>query len=61
MKLAIASILTLATSAFAVSAGEVAPMDVSYVDGAVEQSLSGAAGDPAKGREIVGSKKLGNC
>jgi sulfur-oxidizing protein SoxX len=53
--------IALTASAFAVSAGEVAPTNVSYSDGAVEESLSGVAGDPAAGREIVGSKKLGNC
>jgi len=40
---------------------ETAPTDVAYVDGAIEMSLSGTAGDPAEGRKIVGSKKLGNC
>lgn len=40
---------------------EMAPSDVSYTDGAVSESLSGAAGDAAEGRKIVGSKKLGNC
>lgn len=40
----------------------VAPDAVSYDDyGAVEQSLTGAAGDPANGAAIVGNKKLGNC
>jgi len=40
---------------------QTAPTDVAYVDGAIEMSLSGTAGDPAEGRKIVGSKKLGNC
>lgn len=40
---------------------EMAPSDVSYTEGAVEQSLTGVAGDPAEGRKIVGSKGLGNC
>ncbi|WP_371224721.1 sulfur oxidation c-type cytochrome SoxX [Roseovarius sp. 2305UL8-3] len=61
MKLAIASIVTVAVSAFAVSAGEIAPTDVAFNEGAIEQSLSGAPGDVASGREIVGNKSLGNC
>lgn len=61
MKLAITTAIVIAASAGAVSAGEVAPSDVNFADGAVEQSLTGNPGDPAKGREIVGSKKLGNC
>ncbi len=56
-------IAAVATSlaAFAAHAEEVAPTAVSFADGAVEQSLTGVPGDPASGREIVGSKKLGNC
>ena len=61
MKLSFMTTIALTASAFAVSAGEVAPTNVSFSDGAVEESLSGVAGDPAAGREIVGSKKLGNC
>lgn len=61
MKISIITTIALASAAFAVSAGEVAPTAVSFSDGAVAQSLSGSAGDPASGREVVGSKKLGNC
>jgi sulfur-oxidizing protein SoxX len=42
-------------------AEDVLPAAVSYNEGAVEQSLSGVAGDPANGRDIVGNKKKGNC
>lgn len=42
-------------------AEEVAPTAVSYTDGAVEQSLTGVAGDVANGRALVGSKGAGNC
>jgi sulfur-oxidizing protein SoxX len=45
----------------AASAEAVAPTDVKFEDGAVAQSLSGQPGNPAEGRKIVGSKKLGNC
>ncbi len=43
-----------------VHAETIAPTDVSYVDGAVEASLTGTAGDPAAGREIM-NKGAGNC
>lgn len=36
------------------------PNDVNYVDGAVEVSLSGKAGDPAVGAEVM-NKGAGNC
>jgi len=42
-------------------AEDVAPTAVSFTEGAVEQSLSGAAGDAANGRIIVGDKGQGNC
>ena len=38
-----------------------APSDVKFEDGSVSQSLSGAPGDAAGGREVVGNKSLGNC
>lgn len=49
-------------SVFAVplNAEMVKPMDVSFTDGAVEMSLTGAAGDPAAGRLIM-NKGAGNC
>ncbi|WP_298959631.1 sulfur oxidation c-type cytochrome SoxX [uncultured Roseibium sp.] len=46
-----------ASSAFAEA---VKPTDVVFVDGAVETSLSGVAGDPASGAEIM-NKGAGNC
>lgn len=39
----------------------VAPADVTYNDIGVEQSLTGAKGDPAQGREWFAERKLGNC
>lgn len=51
----------LAASASMSSAAETAPGDVTFTDGAVEQSLTGVAGDPAAGRMIVGDKGEGNC
>lgn len=56
----IATLALIASAQFAV-AEEIAPTAVVFEEGVVEASLSGVAGDPAKGREIVGSKKLGNC
>lgn len=51
--------------AFAASTGaaaaEIAPSDVSYVDGSVETSLTGTPGNAENGRQIVGNKSLGNC
>lgn len=47
--------------ASASGAAEIAPTAVVYEDGLVAQSLTGVPGDPVAGREIVGSKKLGNC
>lgn len=46
-----------ASTAFAEA---VKPTDVVFVDGAVETSLSGVAGDPAVGAEIM-NKGAGNC
>ena len=42
-------------------AGPVSPVSVVYEEGAVEASLTGAAGDPASGREIIITKGSGNC
>lgn len=58
-------ISVIASIAFAASittaAAETSPKNVKFDDGAVAQSLSGAAGVPAEGRDIVGNKKKGNC
>ncbi len=61
MKRSIITAIALASTAFAVSAGEIAPTEVSFSDGTVAESLTGVPGDRESGREIVGSKKLGNC
>lgn len=42
-------------------AGTVAETDVVFEDGAVSASLTGVAGDPAAGRDLFKSRKLGNC
>ncbi len=58
------SIIALAASVgFAATAyaADVVPTAVSYTDGAVEMSLTGMAGNPEEGANIVGDKGLGNC
>ena len=50
-----------ATIAAPAIAGTVAPDNVAYNEGAVEQSLTGVAGDAAKGRDVFAGRKLGNC
>lgn len=40
---------------------ETAPHDVSFVEGAVEVSLSGMPGDPQSGARIMTTAALGNC
>jgi sulfur-oxidizing protein SoxX len=49
-----------AVLASAAGAETIAPMDVSYVDGAVEASLSGQPGNPEEGA-ILMDKGVGNC
>lgn len=61
MKIVISSVTALLVTTTGLVASEVAPTDVTFVDGSVAASLTGVAGDPTRGREIVGSKKLGNC
>ncbi|MEP3049562.1 MAG: sulfur oxidation c-type cytochrome SoxX [Roseibium sp.] len=61
MRITFVAALALTVSSTALLAAEINPTAVVYDEGKVSQSLSGAPGDPAMGREIVGSKKLGNC
>lgn len=42
-------------------AADIAPSAVLFEDGEVSRSLTVMPGDPVRGREIVGSKSLGNC
>ncbi len=51
-------IFALPTFAFA---GAVGPDDVEFKEDVVSVSLTGAAGDPVKGREIFANRKQGNC
>lgn len=53
--------LSLIVAAGGAFAADIKPKEVSFDNGAVEQSLSGQPGDPERGREIVGDRSLGNC
>ncbi|QGX99882.1 sulfur oxidation c-type cytochrome SoxX [Roseovarius faecimaris] len=61
MKIIFTTAAIAALSCTGALAGEVAPTEVKFEDGAIAASLSGKPGDPAAGREIVSSKSLGNC
>lgn len=57
-------LLAAATAAFGLSmasAETVAPTAVMFDDVMVKQSLTGAAGDAAAGRDVFANRKLGNC
>lgn len=57
-------LLAAATAAFGLSmtsAETVAPTAVMFDDVMVTQSLTGAAGDAAAGRDVFANRKLGNC
>lgn len=53
-----ASLIVLTAPAIA---GAVAPDDVVFNDGMVAVSLTGAPGDPVKGRAVFANRKQGNC
>lgn len=55
------SALALVAMTGMATAEDVDPTNVMFEDGTIAKSLSGTPGDPANGRKIVGSKKLGNC
>ncbi len=40
---------------------ETAPAAVTFEEGAVAQSLTGVAGDPAEGAKVMSNRALGNC
>ena len=37
------------------------PMDVAFLEGTVEVSLTGQSGDPVEGRKVFSNRKQGNC
>ncbi|MCT8328421.1 sulfur oxidation c-type cytochrome SoxX [Albidovulum sediminis] len=51
----------VALAATVPATAETAPGEVSYVEGAVAASLSGAAGDPAAGVKVMTTNAQGNC
>lgn len=62
MKGLAATVGAVALVATAVAADVVAPVDVVYDEyGGVEESLTGAPGNPAEGRIVFSSRALGNC
>lgn len=61
MKRDIAFGFAAALIATGVQAEAVKPMDVAFVDGTVEASLTGVAGDPETGRAVFANRKQGNC
>ncbi len=61
MKKAITTGIAVALSPIAVWAADVAPGQIVYEDGTVEQSLTGAPGDPENGAIIMKTKSSGNC
>jgi sulfur-oxidizing protein SoxX len=60
MRFLLTAIAVAALAAPAI-AGTVAPADVAFDEGAVEQSLTGVAGDAANGRDVFAGRKQGNC
>ena len=55
----LASAVALAAATPAVC--ETAPKDVTFAEGAVEASLSGAPGNPEEGVKVMTTNALGNC
>jgi sulfur-oxidizing protein SoxX len=61
MRISVITAIAAGALASAAYAEEIAPTAVSFTDGAVEQSLTGVAGDTANGRVIIGDNGQGNC
>ncbi|WP_108881871.1 sulfur oxidation c-type cytochrome SoxX [Anderseniella sp. Alg231-50] len=61
LKLGLAGVFLAGAAIAPASAGDVAPMDVKFTDDGVQASLTGAAGDVAKGRAVFSNRKQGNC
>lgn len=43
------------------AAGEVAPKDVVFEEGAITVSLTGVPGNPEEGAKVISTRSLGNC
>ncbi len=61
LKMGLAGVCLAALASATAYAGDVAPMDVKFTDDGVTASLTGAAGDAAKGRAVFSNRKQGNC
>jgi sulfur-oxidizing protein SoxX len=61
MKLVLGAAFAATLTATSVYADDVKPIDVAFVDGTVEASLTGVAGDPVEGRKVFANRKQGNC
>ena len=61
MTIRLAAVGIICAAATVAGASEVAPDDVKFEDGAIANSLTGVAGDAAKGRDWFVGCKLGNC
>lgn len=61
MKLTLTAFVASVGLASAAFAAEVAPGDVTYADGAIEASLTGAPGNPEDGIKVISNRGLGNC
>jgi len=61
MKVSITALVASVGIAASAFAAEVAPSDVSYSDGAIEASLTGAPGNPEEGIKVISNRGLGNC
>lgn len=61
MRIGGATFAVVVMTAAVANADPIPPSDVKFEDGAVAASLTGVAGDPAAGQEIVTSRSLGNC
>ena len=60
-KLISTTFVGMALCATVAVAGTVGADDVKIVDGVIEASLTGVAGNAATGREVFADRKLGNC
>lgn len=61
MKHAFGGAIAVALLTSVATAEEITPTAVSFVDGTVEQSLTGQPGDAAEGRKVFANRKQGNC
>jgi len=61
MRKTILTALVLVVGPGLATAGSVTPTDLMFNEGAVDVSLTGAAGDPAAGKKAFINRKQGNC